>query len=88
MASNLDSEGGNWEAFWGGISPRQIVDCVERIAADFRKVVAANPDIAKKLELTGQIVTNRGPAEFGAAIDEQRDKLKGLASLLGLKAAH
>jgi tripartite-type tricarboxylate transporter receptor subunit TctC len=58
-----------------------------RIAADFRKVVAANPDISKKLELTGQIVTNRGPAEFGAATQEQRDKLVGLAKLLGLKKA-
>ena len=74
----------------GGVfaPPSMSMEVRNRIAADFRKVVEANPDITKKLELTGQIVTNRGPAEFGAAIQEQRDKLKGLASLLGLKAAH
>jgi tripartite-type tricarboxylate transporter receptor subunit TctC len=58
-----------------------------RIAADFRKVAAANPDIAKKLAGTGQIVSLRSPAEFAAAIKEQRVTLEGLAKTLGLKAA-
>jgi tripartite-type tricarboxylate transporter receptor subunit TctC len=58
-----------------------------RIAADFRKVAAANPDIAKKLAATGQIVSLRGPADFAAAINEQRVTLVGLAKTLGLKAA-
>ena len=58
-----------------------------RIAADFRKVAAANPDIAKKLANTGQIVSLRSPAEFAAAIKEQRVTLAGLAKTLGLKAA-
>ncbi len=74
----------------GGVfaPPSMSMEVRNRIAADFRKVAEENPEITKKLELTGQIVTNRGPAEFGAAIQEQRDKLKGLADLLGLKAAH
>lgn len=74
----------------GGVfaPPSMSMDVRNRIAADFRKVVEANPDITKKLELTGQIVTTRGPAEFGAAIQEQRDKLVGLAKLLDLKPAH
>ena len=58
-----------------------------QIAADFRKVAAANPDIAKKLATTGQIVSLRSPAEFAAAIKEQRVTLAGLAKTLGLKAA-
>ncbi|MFZ3354941.1 MAG: tripartite tricarboxylate transporter substrate binding protein [Xanthobacteraceae bacterium] len=58
-----------------------------RIAADFRKVAAANPDIAKKLATTGQIVSLRSPAEFATAIQEQRVTLAGLAKTLGLKAA-
>jgi hypothetical protein len=29
----------------------------------------------------------RGPAEFSAAVQEQRDKIADLAKLLGLKAA-
>ncbi len=58
-----------------------------RIAADFRKVAAANPDIAKKLATTGQIISLRSPAEFATAIKEQRITLAGLAKTLGLKAA-
>ena len=71
----------------GGVfaPPAMSQDVRNRIAADFRKVVEADPDIAKKLELTGQIVSIRNPTEFGAAVAEQRDKLVGLAKLLGLK---
>jgi tripartite-type tricarboxylate transporter receptor subunit TctC len=57
----------------------------KRIAADFAKVAEANPEIGKKLELTGQVVSVRGPDEFGAAIKEQREKLVDLANVLGLK---
>jgi tripartite-type tricarboxylate transporter receptor subunit TctC len=59
-----------------------------RIAADFRKVAAANPEIAKKLAATGQIVSLRPTTEFAAAIKEQRATLADLARTLGLKAAH
>jgi len=71
----------------GGVfaPPSMSQDVRNHIAADFRKVVEDNPDIGKKLELTGQIVSIRNAPEFGAAIDEQRDKLVGLAKLLGLK---
>jgi tripartite-type tricarboxylate transporter receptor subunit TctC len=58
-----------------------------RIAANFRKVAAANPDIAKKLAATGQILSLRSPSEFAAAIKEQRVTLVGLSKALGLKAA-
>jgi tripartite-type tricarboxylate transporter receptor subunit TctC len=59
----------------------------ESIAADFRKVAAADPVIASRLGATGQIMTLRGPAEFAASIDEQNEKLAAFAETLGLKAA-
>jgi tripartite-type tricarboxylate transporter receptor subunit TctC len=73
----------------GGVfaPPGMAQDVRNRIAADFRKVADANPEIGKRLELTGQIVSIRGPAAFAAAIKQQRDKLVELAKLLGLKAA-
>ena len=35
----------------------------------------------------GTIMDIRGPAEFGRAVEEQRDRLAGIAKVLGLKAA-
>jgi tripartite-type tricarboxylate transporter receptor subunit TctC len=58
----------------------------ESIAADFQKVAEA-PIIAKRLGDTGQIISVLGPAEFGARVQEQRDKLAALAQTLGLKPA-
>ncbi len=71
----------------GGVfaPPGMPAEVRQQIAADFRKVADANPQIGKKLELTGQVVSIRSPAAFGAAIKEQRDKLVDLAKLLGLK---
>jgi tripartite-type tricarboxylate transporter receptor subunit TctC len=58
----------------------------ESIAADVR-AVAADPVIAKRLGDIGTIMDIRGPAEFGRAVDEQRDRIAGIAKVLGLKAA-
>jgi len=77
-----------FESAGGVFAPASMsAEVRNRIAADFRKVAEANPDINKKLELTGQVVAIHGPAEFGAAVQEQRDKLVELAKLLGLKKA-
>ncbi len=77
-----------FESIGGVFGPPAMPEALRnRIAADFRKVAAANPDIAKKLAATGQIESLRGPAEFAAAIKEQRVTLVGLAKTLGLKAA-
>ena len=43
--------------------------------------------IAKRLGDTGQIMSVLGPAQFGARVQEQRDKLATLAKTLGVKAA-
>ena len=59
----------------------------ERIAADVRAVIAADPTIATRLAATGQVVDVRGPAEFAAGIKEIRDQLADIAKTLGIKPA-
>ena len=56
----------------------------DRIAADI-SAVGADPTIAERLAATGQILNLGGPAEFGAATDEQRAKLAAIAKELGIK---
>jgi tripartite-type tricarboxylate transporter receptor subunit TctC len=58
----------------------------EHIAADMRAVVQ-EPDFGEKLSVTGQIANAGGPAEFAAAMQEQRDRLAIAAKELGLKPA-
>jgi tripartite-type tricarboxylate transporter receptor subunit TctC len=72
----------------GLFGPRGMSSALrERIAADFRAVVAADTLIATRLEATGQIVDIRGPAEFAAGVEEQRAKLAAIAKTLGIKPA-
>jgi len=59
----------------------------ESIAADVRAVVAADPTIATRLAVTGQVVDIKGPAEFAQGIKEVRDRLATIAKDLGIKAA-
>jgi tripartite-type tricarboxylate transporter receptor subunit TctC len=59
----------------------------ERIAADMRDIVQ-EPDFVEKLSVTGQIANAGGPAEFAAAMQEQRERLAIAAKELGLKTAH
>ncbi|HEY2534150.1 MAG TPA: tripartite tricarboxylate transporter substrate binding protein [Xanthobacteraceae bacterium] len=76
-----------FESIGGVFGPRSMPNQLrERIAADFR-AVAADPIIAARLADTGQIMSIRGPAEFAASVEEQRDKLAAIAKVLGLKAA-
>jgi len=75
-----------FESIGGVFGPRSMPDTLrESIAAEFKKV-AEEPLIAKRLGDTGQILTVLGPAEFTKSVDEQRDKLAGLAKVLGIKA--
>ena len=76
-----------FESIGGLFGPREMADQLrERIAADFQKV-AEDPIIAKRLADTGQIMSVLGPAQFGARVQEQRDKLAALARTLGVKSA-
>ena len=57
----------------------------ERVGADVEAVMTADPAIAQRLTLTGQLPNPGGPAQFGAAVDAQRAKLAVLAKALGVK---
>ena len=57
-----------------------------KIAADI-KAVGADPAIADRLLVTGQLLRPAGPDEFAAAVDEQRALVAAAAKGLGLKAA-
>jgi tripartite-type tricarboxylate transporter receptor subunit TctC len=72
----------------GIYGPRGMSDAVrEKITADVRAVVAADPTIATRLGVTGQVIDVRGPVEFAAGIKEIRDQLASIAQTLGIKAA-
>ena len=58
----------------------------ERIAADIKAVMDADPIIKDRLTLTGQLPNPGGPAEFGASIEDQRAKIAAAAKDLGIKA--
>jgi tripartite-type tricarboxylate transporter receptor subunit TctC len=55
----------------------------EKIAADVRAVAAEDPAIAERLVQTGQIFNVGGPAEFRAAIEDQRGRIAKAAATLG-----
>jgi tripartite-type tricarboxylate transporter receptor subunit TctC len=59
----------------------------EKIAADVKAVVDADPTIATRLAATGQIVDIRGPAQLAAGVKEIRDQLAAIAQTLGVKPA-
>jgi len=72
----------------GVFGPRGMpVALRERIADEFRAVVAADAVITTRIESTGQIVAIRGPAEFAAEIKALRAKLAAAAKTLGIKSA-
>jgi tripartite-type tricarboxylate transporter receptor subunit TctC len=76
------------ESLIGLFGRRGISDALrEKIAADVRAEVAADPTIATRLAATGQIVDIRGPAEFAAGIQQMRNQLASIAQTLGIKAA-
>jgi tripartite-type tricarboxylate transporter receptor subunit TctC len=55
----------------------------EKIAADVKAVAAEDPVVAERLTQTGQIFNVGGPAEFQAAIEEQRGRIAKAAATLG-----
>jgi tripartite-type tricarboxylate transporter receptor subunit TctC len=75
------------EGMNGLFGPRGMPDELrQRIAADVLSA-AADPVIPARLASIGQIMQLAGPAQFAAAIDEQRATLAAIAKSLGLKPA-
>jgi tripartite-type tricarboxylate transporter receptor subunit TctC len=76
-----------FESVGGVFGPPAMPEALRKsIAADFQ-AVSADPAVAERLASFGTIMDVRGPAEFAASIQEQRDKLAALAKTLGIKAA-
>jgi tripartite-type tricarboxylate transporter receptor subunit TctC len=72
----------------GMYGPRGMpIELRESIAADVRAVVGADPTIASRLAVTGQVIDLRGPREFAAGIKRIRDQLASIALTLGIKPA-
>lgn len=63
------------------------VELRNRIAADVKAVVAADPRIGETLARSGQLLNLGTPAEFSAAIAEQRAQAAAVAKILGIKPA-
>jgi tripartite-type tricarboxylate transporter receptor subunit TctC len=77
-----------FESIGGVFGPRDMADQLrESIAADFQEIAKDDPIIAKRLGDTGQIMSVLGPAQFGARVQEQQDKIAELARTLGVKSA-
>ncbi len=74
------------ESISGVFAPRGMpAETREKIAADFRAIADSDPTIAQRLESTGQVLDVQGPQQFAASIKELRDKLSGIAKLVGIK---
>jgi len=71
----------------GLLGPRDMPLAVrERIAADIREI-AADPTIMARLASTGQVISPGSPAEFAAALADQRAAVAAIGKNLGIKSA-
>jgi tripartite-type tricarboxylate transporter receptor subunit TctC len=76
-----------FEGLLGVFAPRDTPDARrDRIAADIR-AIAGDPAVAKQLGAAGQLVRGSTPAEFAAAIEDQRLRIAENIRLIG-KPAH
>jgi tripartite-type tricarboxylate transporter receptor subunit TctC len=74
-----------FEGLLGFFGPGNIpAERRERISADIREV-AADPTLGDRLNALGQVARGSTPAEFAAAIDEQRAKMAAIAQSVGIR---
>jgi tripartite-type tricarboxylate transporter receptor subunit TctC len=67
----------------GFFGPPNMPDRIrESIAADVREAI--DPVVEERLNLTGQVPNFGGPADFAAAIEQQRARLAVAAKDLGI----
>jgi tripartite-type tricarboxylate transporter receptor subunit TctC len=64
--------------------PSMPIELRERMAADVKAVMDADPAIADRLTRTGQVVNPGGPAEFAKSIDDQRAAIAAAAKVIGV----
>jgi tripartite-type tricarboxylate transporter receptor subunit TctC len=71
----------------GLLGPRDLPQAaINRIAADIR-AIAAEPDVMSRLSSTGQVINPGSPAEFKAALDDQRATVAAIGKVLDIKPA-
>ena len=71
----------------GLLGPRGIPQAArDRIAADIR-AIAAEPDVVARLSATGQVINPGTPAEFAAALADQRATVAAIGKTLEIKPA-
>ena len=71
----------------GLLGPRGMPQAaIERIATDVR-AVASEPEVVARLSATGQVVNPGSPAEFAAALADQRATVAEIGNVLGIKPA-
>ena len=71
----------------GLLGPRDMPQAVrDRIAADIR-AIAADPDVVARLGSTGQVINPGTPAEFAAALADQRATVADIGKTLEIKPA-
>jgi tripartite-type tricarboxylate transporter receptor subunit TctC len=74
-----------FDGLTGLLGPRDMPLALrERIAADIKGIVA-DPAIAERLTVTGQVVNPGTPQEFAEAIEDQVATVKHIGDTLGLK---
>ena len=56
----------------------------DRVSEDVRAVAAENA-VGERLAVVGQVARGSTPAEFAAAIEEQRIRISSIATLVGAK---
>jgi tripartite-type tricarboxylate transporter receptor subunit TctC len=64
--------------------PTMPIALRERMAADVKAVMDADPAIADRLTRTGQVINPGGPAEFAKSIDDQRAAIAAAAKVIGV----
>jgi len=74
-----------YESIAGFFGPRDMpAERRDRISADVRAVAAENA-VGERLAVVGQVARGSTPAEFAAAIEEQRIRISSIATLVGAK---
>jgi tripartite-type tricarboxylate transporter receptor subunit TctC len=71
----------------GFFGPQNMPIALREHVADDMRAIVEEPDFVEKLNVTGQIANPGGPAQFAAAMQDQRERLAVAAKELGLKAA-
>ena len=76
-----------FEGLMGFFGPRGMsVELMDRISRDIR-AVAAEPALADRFAVLGQIAHGSTPAEFAALVEAQRAKFAGIVQEIGIQAS-